>query len=149
MKVVALDLTQLLLGVAVDKQRNEVVDRRLATERLVMRQPDSSHTGGVDAVAGELSERVQHPLDLPIEILGCHGLVLFEVFPSAEAQTTSIVSGGGLMKAPKIQRIGKKIPKKNIHPCPFRSVINPSVNSRAKYKKAPPKPIPHHIVPSL
>ena len=29
------------------------------------------------------------------------------------------------MKAPKIQRIGKKIPKKNIHPCPFLSVITP------------------------
>ena len=57
------------------------------------------------------------------------------------------VPGGGRMKAPKIQSTGKKIPKKNIHPCPFRSVISPSVNTRTKYKKAPPAPIPHHMVP--
>jgi hypothetical protein len=36
------------------------------------------------------------------------------------------------MKAPKIQRIGKKIPKKNIHPCPFLSVISPSVNATSR-----------------
>jgi hypothetical protein len=41
------------------------------------------------------------------------------------------------MKAPKIHRIGK-----NIHPCPFRSVISPSVNATMKYKIAPPIPIP-------
>jgi hypothetical protein len=59
------------------------------------------------------------------------------------------VLSGDLMKAPKIQRIGKKIPKKNIHPCPFRSVISPSVKATIRYKKAPPIPIPHHIVSSL
>ena len=48
------------------------------------------------------------------------------------------------MKAPKIQRIGKKIPKKNIHPCRFLSVISPSVNATMKYKIPPPIPIPHH-----
>jgi hypothetical protein len=50
------------------------------------------------------------------------------------------------MKAPKIQRIGKKIPRKNIHPCPFLSVINPSVNATTRYRKAPPIPIPHHMM---
>src|SRR5947208_10955452 len=49
------------------------------------------------------------------------------------------------MKAPKIQRTGKKIPKKNIHPCLFLSVINPSVKTKTKYKIPPPIPIPHHI----
>jgi hypothetical protein len=44
------------------------------------------------------------------------------------------------------QSTGKKIPKKNIHPCPFLSVITPSETSRTKYRTAP-KPIPHHIVP--
>jgi len=53
------------------------------------------------------------------------------------------------MKAPKIQSTGKKIPKKNIHPCPFLSVISPSVKTRMKYKNAPPIPIPHHMVPPL
>jgi len=33
------------------------------------------------------------------------------------------------MNAPKIQRTGKKMPKKNIHPCLFLSVISPSVNA--------------------
>jgi hypothetical protein len=46
------------------------------------------------------------------------------------------------MKAPKIQRIGKKIPKKNIQPCPFLRVINPSVNATIKYRMPPPMPIP-------
>jgi len=53
------------------------------------------------------------------------------------------------MKAPKIQSTGKKIPKKNIHPCPFLSVISPSVKTRMKYKNAPPIPIPHHMIPPL
>jgi len=53
------------------------------------------------------------------------------------------------MKAPKIQRIGKKIPKKNIHPCPFRSVISPSVNTRIRYRIPAPIPIPHHMIPSF
>jgi len=53
------------------------------------------------------------------------------------------------MKAPKIQRTGKKIPKKNIHPCPFLSVISPSVKTRMKYKNAPPIPIPQYMVPPL
>jgi hypothetical protein len=86
-----------------------------------MRQPDSTHTGGVDAVAGELSERVQDPVNLPLKIFGCHGLFLFSNGsrspPRAEAQTTSIVSGGGRVHASKIHKIGKKIPKKSIHPC--------------------------------
>ena len=43
---------------------------------------------------------------------------------------------GGLMKAPKIQRIGTKIPKKNIHPCPFLSVITPSVIARSRVQEA-------------
>src|SRR6266487_655804 len=51
------------------------------------------------------------------------------------------------MKAPKSQNTGKKIPKKNIQPCPFLSVASPSVNATSRYKKRPPKPIPHHIVP--
>jgi hypothetical protein len=51
------------------------------------------------------------------------------------------------MKAPKSQRKGKKIPKKNINPCPFLSVMSPSVNAKMKYKTAPPIPIPHHIIP--
>jgi hypothetical protein len=50
---------------------------------------------------------------------------------------------GGLMKAPKIQRSGKKIPKKNIHPCPFLSVIIPTVNAMVRYRIAPPTP--HHM----
>jgi hypothetical protein len=50
------------------------------------------------------------------------------------------------MMAPTIQRIGRKIPKKNIHPCPFLSVITPRVTNKTKYSK-PPNPIPHHIVP--
>jgi hypothetical protein len=52
------------------------------------------------------------------------------------------------MKAPKIQRIGKKIPKKNIQPCPFLSVINPSVNATIRYKM-PPIPIAQYMVASL
>jgi hypothetical protein len=59
------------------------------------------------------------------------------------------VISGGFMKAPKIQSTGKKIPKKNIHPCPFLSVINPSVNATSRYKMPPPIPIPHHMVPPL
>ena len=51
------------------------------------------------------------------------------------------------MKAPKIHSTGKKSPKKNIHPCPLRSVINPSVNTKVRYR-TPPKPIAHHMVPS-
>ena len=46
------------------------------------------------------------------------------------------------------QKRGTKIPKKNIQPCPFLSVLNPSVNSAKRYKKAP-NPIPHHMVPPL
>jgi hypothetical protein len=53
------------------------------------------------------------------------------------------------MKAPKIQRSGKKIPKKNIHPCPFLSVISPSVNATIRYRMPPPIPIPHHLISSL
>jgi hypothetical protein len=52
------------------------------------------------------------------------------------------------MKAPKIQSTGKKIPKKNIHPCLFLSVISPSVNARIRYKMPPPIPIPHHMISS-
>jgi hypothetical protein len=51
--------------------------------------------------------------------------------------------------APMSQKTGMKIPKKNIHPCPFLSVIKPSVTSRTTYKITPPIPIPHHMVPSL
>ena len=46
------------------------------------------------------------------------------------------------------QRTGKKIPKKNIHPCPFLSVINPSVNATIRYR-SPPNPIAHHMTPPL
>src|SRR5439155_26209507 len=53
------------------------------------------------------------------------------------------------MRAPTIQRNGKKIPSQNIHPCPFLGVIMPSVNTKSRYKMAPPKPIPHHMVPPL
>jgi hypothetical protein len=53
------------------------------------------------------------------------------------------------MKAQKIQSTGKKIPKKNIHPCPLLSVISPIVNATSRYKKTPPIPIPHHRVASL
>src|SRR2546430_17346861 len=53
------------------------------------------------------------------------------------------------MRAPTIQRNGKKIPSQNIHPCPFLSVIMPSVNTKNRYKMAPPKPLPHHMVPPL
>ena len=48
------------------------------------------------------------------------------------------------MKAPKIHSTGKKSPKKNIHPCPFLSVINPSVNTKIRYT-IPPIPIAHHM----
>jgi hypothetical protein len=48
------------------------------------------------------------------------------------------------MTAPMIQRSGKKIPKKNIQPCPFLNVMNPRVNSKTTYRKTP-VPIPHHI----
>jgi hypothetical protein len=51
------------------------------------------------------------------------------------------------MKAPKIQSSGKKIPKKNIHPCPFLSVMSPSVKATRKYKMPAPIPIPHHMSP--
>jgi len=51
------------------------------------------------------------------------------------------------MKAPISQRSGKKIPKKNIHPWPFLSVLNPRNTSRITYKMKPPMPIPHHIDP--
>jgi hypothetical protein len=53
------------------------------------------------------------------------------------------------MKAPKIQRIGKKIPRKHIHPSPFLNVIKPSVNTKTRYRKNPPKPIPHHMIAPL
>jgi hypothetical protein len=53
------------------------------------------------------------------------------------------------MMAPMSQKTGMKIPKKNIHPCPFLSVIKPSVTSRTTYKMTPPKPIPHHMIVSL
>jgi hypothetical protein len=51
------------------------------------------------------------------------------------------------MNAPKIHRIGKKIPKKNIQPCPFRSVLRPSHTKRMNQSSAP-KPIPHYMVAS-
>jgi len=51
------------------------------------------------------------------------------------------------MKAPKIQSTGKKIPKKNIHPWPFLSVMSPSVKATIRYKIPPPIPIPHHMIP--
>jgi hypothetical protein len=53
-------------------------------------------------------------------------------------------AGVGRMTAPMIQKIGTKMPKKNIHPCPFLSVITPRVTSKARYSK-PPKPMPHHM----
>jgi len=53
------------------------------------------------------------------------------------------------MTAPKIQSTGKKIPKKNIHPCPFLSVITPRVSTKTRYKMPPPIPIPHHMGSSL
>jgi hypothetical protein len=49
------------------------------------------------------------------------------------------------MTAPMIQKIGRKIPKKNIHPCPFLSVITPRVMSKTRYSR-PPKPMPHHML---
>jgi hypothetical protein len=52
------------------------------------------------------------------------------------------------MIAPMIQRNGRKMPKKNSHPCPFLSVITPSVIRSTTYRR-PPKPIPHHIPTSL
>ena len=52
------------------------------------------------------------------------------------------------MKAPKIQSIGKKIPKKNIHPRPFLSVISPSVKTKTKYRMPAPIPIPHQMISS-
>jgi hypothetical protein len=50
------------------------------------------------------------------------------------------------MKAPMSQRSGRKIPKKNSHPCPFLSVLIPRKMSRNRYRKKPPNPMPHHIV---
>jgi hypothetical protein len=41
--------------------------------------------------------------------------------------------------------MGRKIPKKNIQPCLFLSVISPSVKAAIKYTMPPPTPIPHHI----
>jgi len=52
------------------------------------------------------------------------------------------------MKAPTIQRNGKKKPKKNSHPCLLLSVIVPRVMIRTKYSN-PPNPIPHHVICSL
>jgi hypothetical protein len=52
----------------------------------------------------------------------------------------------GCMNAPMIQSNGKKIPRKNIHPCPFRSVLSPSQMNRTIQMRAP-IPIPHHITP--
>ena len=54
----------------------------------------------------------------------------------------------GRMNAPKIQRIGKNIPKKNSHPCRFLSVITPSVTISTRYKIAAPIPIPHNAGPA-
>jgi hypothetical protein len=54
---------------------------------------------------------------------------------------------GGFMKAPKIHRIGKKIPRKTIHRCRFLSVMSPSVKATRKYKIPAPIPIPHHMIP--
>jgi hypothetical protein len=51
---------------------------------------------------------------------------------------------GGRMIAPMSQSSGKKIPKKNIQPCPFLNVMTPSVTSRTTYRRAP-IPIPHHM----
>jgi hypothetical protein len=47
------------------------------------------------------------------------------------------------------QRIGKKIPNTNSHPCPFLSVISPRVNRMVMYKRKPRIPTPHHIVRSF
>src|SRR3954464_1930315 len=53
------------------------------------------------------------------------------------------------MNAPTSQSTGKKIPKKNIIPWPFRSVVRPSVKSTNMYKSAAPIPIAHHIISPL
>jgi hypothetical protein len=48
------------------------------------------------------------------------------------------------MNAPKIQSNGKKMPKKNIQPCPLRSVLMPS-QMKSTTQISAPIPIPHHI----
>ena len=53
------------------------------------------------------------------------------------------------MNAPKIQRIGRKIPRKNIHPCPFRSVRSPSQIKRTSHRSARKPPVYHHIADLL
>lgn len=101
MKIVAPDLAQLLLCVAVDKQRDEVVDRRVTMERLVMRQTDSMHSGGIDAVADVLSERVQDTGNLPLELFGCHRLSpSSEVLPRPRATRSSPALGSFMSCAP-------------------------------------------------
>lgn len=68
------------------------------------------------------------------------------VLPALSGGAQAYLSLGGRMNAPMSQSKGKKIPKKNIHPWPFRSVANPSVNNTITYRKAPPIPIAHNIV---
>jgi len=48
------------------------------------------------------------------------------------------------MKAPISQRSGKKIPKKNIHPWPFLSVLKPRKKSSNRHKKAADTDSPRH-----
>src|SRR5262245_14569707 len=62
-----------------------------------------------------------------------------------ERQLWAAVSGVGCRNAPMSQNTGKKIPKKNIHPCPFLSVTSPSVSNKTTYRMKPPIPITHHI----
>src|SRR5215475_1341942 len=62
-----------------------------------------------------------------------------------ERQLWTAASGVGCRNAPMSQNTGKKIPKKNIHPCPFLSVTSPSVSNKTTYRMKPPIPIPHHI----
>ena len=75
-----------------------------------------------------------HGAALVFRCLTCRGhhLLLYTRKKALACTTRAAILSGGRMNAPKIQRIGKKIPKKNIHPCPFLSVISPIVKNTMK-----------------
>src|SRR5262245_6497683 len=62
-----------------------------------------------------------------------------------EASTVQYAAFAGRINAPKIHRIGKKIPKTKSQPCPLRSVLRPSHTIRTIQITAYRPPIPHHM----
>src|SRR5262249_23999497 len=58
------------------------------------------------------------------------------------AVSAALVGG---ITAPMSHSSGMKMPKMNNTQCPFLRVMSPMVNRMIRYKKKPPKPIPHHM----